>query len=184
MLILLLALSLAMDAFAVSVSNGLCFSNMSKRFQLLSSLSFGVFQALMPLIGYLCGLTFSSFTGVFAPFFAFLLLVCIGANMISEGVHELRYPDRRCIKQYSFKVMLLQALATSIDALAAGVSLAMLGSNIFLAALCIGGITFLLCLFGVSCSRRLGVRLKEKSVILGGVILCLLGAKALLEGIF
>lgn len=179
--LLLLAVGLSMDAFAVSLCKGLATTKSSLRGGLLCGLWFGGFQALMPLIGFYLGSLFSRAIQAFDHWVAFLLLAVIGGNMLKEAFEKA---DSRRVDSgdFSIKTMFLMAVATSIDALAVGISLAMAGDvNIFLAVALIGAVTFLLSAVGVKVGSVFGCRYEKRAQIAGGVILILLGVKILLE---
>lgn len=181
--IFLIALGLSMDAFAVSVSNGLYYKNFKKRECIYSSLTFGLFQGLMPLVGFIAGALFSDIVSALDHYIALILLGLIGGNMIHEAVEELKSGeiDTNTQKEYTPKTLLLQAVATSIDALAVGVSFAVIKINIVFAVSLIAAITFLCCLFGTALGKKFGVLLKEKAKIFGGLILIIIGLKIFLE---
>lgn len=179
--LLLLAVGLSMDAFAVSLCKGLATTKSSLRGGLLCGLWFGGFQALMPLIGFYLGSLFSEAIQAFDHWVAFLLLAVIGGNMLKEAFEE-KDSCRADSGDFSVKTMFLMAVATSIDALAVGLSLAMAGDvNIFLAVALIGAVTFLLSAVGVKVGSVFGCRYEKRAQIAGGVILILLGVKILLE---
>lgn len=176
--ILLLGVGLSMDAFAVSICKGLSISKLKVRHALIVGLYFGGFQALMPLIGYLLGSQFQSLITSIDHWIAFVLLLLIGGNMIREAVAE---DDEETNDSFAFRVMLPLAVATSIDALAVGITFAFLSVNIYLAILLIGCTTFVISAAGVKIGNVFGTRYKKKAEILGGIILILLGIKILLE---
>ena len=176
--IILLAVGLAMDAFAVSVCKGLAVGRVQIKHLLLCGLWFGAFQALMPFIGYLLGSAFSVYIEAFDHWIAFVLLAVIGASMIKEAF-EKESGDTDA--SFGFRTMLLMALATSIDALAAGITLAMPGVNLPLALALIGGITFVLSAVGVKIGSAFGARYRFVAELCGGILLILLGGKILLE---
>lgn len=176
--ILLLGVGLSMDAFAVSICKGLSVSKLKVRHALIVGLYFGGFQALMPLIGYLLGSQFQSLITSIDHWIAFVLLLLIGGNMIREAVAE---DDEETNDSFAFRVMLPLAVATSIDALAVGITFAFLSVNIYLAILLIGCTTFVISAAGVKIGNVFGTRYKKKAEILGGIILILLGIKILLE---
>ncbi len=176
--LLFLAVGLSMDAFAVSVCKGLSMKRSSAQAQLICGAWFGGFQALMPLIGYYVGTLFSGAIEAFDHWIAFGLLFIIGVNMIREAFSD----EEEDNGDLSFRSMLVMAIATSIDALAVGVSLAMAGDvNIWLAVAMIGVTTFVLSAAGVKVGSVFGSRFEKKAQILGGGILILLGIKILLE---
>lgn len=179
--IVLIAVGLAMDAFAVSVCKGLKMTQkIDYKYALLIAFFFGLFQAIMPYIGWLVGRQFEAYITGIDHWVAFVLLVIIGAKMVYEAIKNEE--DDSEIK-YDLKEITLLAIATSIDALAVGVSFAFLDRNIYFSAGCIGVITFLISFMGVIIGNKFGVRFKKNAEIAGGVILILIGLKILLEGI-
>lgn len=138
---------------------------------------FGGFQAMMPLIGYALGASFASLVSDYDHWIAFVLLGIIGANMIKEAFSKEEKSD----PDFSFKTMLIMAIATSIDALAIGVSFAFLGVNILTAAIVIGITTFLFSVAGIKIGNLFGCRYKSKSEFIGGVVLIIIGTKILME---
>lgn len=179
--LLLLALGLSMDAFAVSVCKGLSVKRAGLKQGALCGAWFGGFQALMPLIGFFLGSLFAQAIEAFDHWIAFVLLGLIGANMLKEAFSKGECESCR-EADFSFKAMLVMAVATSIDALAVGISLAMAGNvNIWLAVALIGIVTFGLSMAGVKIGNVFGSRYEKKAQLAGGVILILLGTKILLE---
>ncbi|HIT00904.1 MAG TPA: manganese efflux pump [Candidatus Faecaligallichristensenella faecipullorum] len=173
----IIALGLSMDAFAVAICKGLSVQQLKPRHALITGLYFGGFQALMPLIGYLLGVRFESFITSFDHWIAFVLLALIGLNMIKESREE-----SECLNDaFDFKTMLPLALATSIDALAVGVTFAFLQVNIAPAVSFIGVITFVLSALGVKMGHVFGSKYKSRAELAGGVILILMGIKILIE---
>ena len=177
--LLLLAVGLSMDAFAVSVCKGLALKKVSLRHMCIVGAWFGGFQALMPSLGYLLGSRFEQYITAIDHWIAFVLLVLIGANMIREALSKEEAEEANA--SLAFQTMLLMAVATSIDALAVGITFAFLSVHIVPAALTIGATTFLLSAAGVKVGSVFGLRYKKRAEIAGGVILCLLGVKILLE---
>ena len=178
--LLIIAIGLAMDAFAVSIGKGLSVRCIRPRHALSVGLWFGGFQALMPLVGFLVGISFASLVTNIDHWIAFLLLAIIGFNMIREALHG--DDDEADAKpDFSFMNMLTLAIATSIDALAVGVSFAFLGVNIWWAIAVIGVVTMLISMFGLKVGNIFGCKYKSKAEIAGGVILILIGLKILLE---
>ena len=174
----LIAVGLSMDAFAVSICKGLAMQKITIKKALIVGLWFGGFQALMPAIGYLLGSQFESYITNIDHWIAFVLLFIIGANMIKEALSKEEEPTSDSL---AFKEMLLLALATSIDALAVGVTFAFLKVQIVPAVLFIGVITFTLSALGVKIGNIFGCRYKSKAELAGGIILILMGCKILLE---
>lgn len=173
----LLAVGLSMDAFAVSVCKGLSVKKLQFKHALLAGLYFGGFQALMPVIGYFAGSCFADLISSYDHWVVFILLLLIGGNMVKESFgHDEPLNDSFCVRN-----MLLLAVATSIDALAVGVSFAFLQVNIAYAAGFIGIITFILSAAGIKIGNVFGSRYKSKAELAGGIILILIGFKVLLE---
>ena len=180
----LLAVGLSMDAFAVSVCKGLAMKKATLKAEATCGLWFGGFQALMPTIGFFLGALFADAIEAFDHWVAFALLAIIGINMLKEALEKKDESGNNPEKDadLSVKTMFLMAVATSIDALAVGISLAMVGSvNIWLAAAFIGICTCLLSALGVKIGNVFGSRYEKKAELAGGVILILLGVKILLE---
>lgn len=180
----ILAIGLSMDAFAVAICKGLATFKLEKKHMVITGLWFGGFQALMPLLGYFIGTAFERYVTAIDHYIAFILLGAIGANMIKESFEKEEENCTEC-DCYSFKTMFVMAIATSIDAFAAGISLAMdlKGNNTYayIAVLFIGVITFTLSAIGVKIGNIYGAKYKSKAEFTGGAILILLGSKILLE---
>lgn len=180
--LLILAIGLSMDAFAVAICKGLATYSLKKRHIIITGLWFGGFQALMPLIGYYLGTTFEKYVTAVDHYIAFILLGGIGANMIKEAFSK---EENETDDSFSFKTMLIMAIATSIDALAIGITFALLPDvNIYTAVLFIGIITFVLSGIGVKIGNIFGAKWKSKAEFLGGIILIFLGTKILIEHLF
>lgn len=180
--LLLLAVGLSMDAFAVSVCKGLSMKKATLKAGAICGAWFGGFQALMPVIGFFLAMTFADAIRAFDHWVAFGLLAIIGINMLKEAFSK----ECDCCEDedadLSVKAMFVMAVATSIDAMAVGISLAMAGNvNIWLAALCIGVITFAFSAVGVKIGNVFGSRFEKKAQAAGGVILIILGIKILIE---
>ena len=176
--LLLIAVGLAMDAFAVSVCKGLSFKEMSWKKATIVGLYFGIFQALMPVIGYFLGTTFESLVTQIDHWIAFILLGFIGANMLKEAFDKDKEETN---DRVDFKTMFILAIATSIDALAIGITFAFLKVNVLLATLLIGIITFGLSIVGVKIGNKFGNKYERKAESIGGIILILMGLKILLD---
>lgn len=176
--LLLTAVALSMDAFAVSVGKGLSSPSVSWRGGLICGAYFGGFQALMPLAGYLLVSTFAGYIQRFDHWIAFILLALIGANMIREAFSK---EEESMSGSFSVKTMLLLAVATSIDALATGVTFQLTGTNIWTAISLVGCTTFLFSFLGVKVGSTFGAKYQSKAELIGGVILVLMGVKILLE---
>ena len=173
----LIAIGLSMDAFAVSVCKGLSVKQLEPKHALLAGLYFGGFQFLMPVLGYLLGCRFEALISNVDHWIAFLLLGLIGGNMIKESFGK----TEQLSDDFGVKTMLLLALATSIDALAVGISFAFLSVDILPAAALIGVTTCALSALGIYIGRGFGLRYKSKAELAGGIILVLIGVKILLE---
>ena len=181
--IFLIGIGLSMDAFAVAICKGLAMPNkVDKRGALLIALYFGVFQAVMPALGWLLGSQFARYVTQMAPWIAFVLLAWIGGNMIRESLSKEEKEDEET-GTISHKELLVLAVATSIDALAVGVTFSMLelAVSIGAAVALIGCTTFVISLGGVYVGNVFGARYKSKAEFVGGAILILIGVKILLE---
>lgn len=174
----ILAVGLSMDAFAVSICKGLAMDRVTLKKAGIVGLWFGGFQALMPMIGYILGSQFERFITAIDHWIAFVLLGIIGASMIKEAMSG---DEEHATASLDVKTMFLLAVATSIDALAVGVTFAFLQANIIAAVLFIGMTTLILSMIGVKVGNVFGLRYKAKAEIAGGVILILMGIKILLE---
>lgn len=176
----LLAVGLSMDAFAVSVCKGLSTQKLKRKHYLTIGLWFGGFQALMPTIGYFLGSTFEAYITSVDHWVVFVLLSLIGGNMLREGLSKETSEERN--SSFSFKTMLVLAVATSIDALAVCITFALLPDVDLPAAVnFIGATTFILSAVGLKVGNVFGLKYKSRAEIAGGIILILLGVKILLE---
>lgn len=183
--ILILSFGLAMDAFAVSITNGMCYKQFKRREMVLTAFTFGLFQAFMPVIGYIIGNTFYETISFLDHWIALILLSIIGINMILEGIKSYKNTEYVCkIENFTIKTLLIQGVATSIDALAVGISFAVTKTNIVQASISIGLITFVCCLCGTMLGKKFDVLLKEKAEIFGGSILIFIGLKIFVEHMF
>lgn len=175
--IFIIAVGLSMDAFAVSICKGLSVQKLKPKHMLLVGVYFGGFQALMPLLGYLLGKQFEWLITSVDHWIAFGLLVLIGANMIKESFDK----SDEVNDSFSVKSMLILAVATSIDALAVGVTFAFLDVQIVPAIAIIGTTTFVLSVIGIKVGNVFGAKFKSKAELAGGIVLVLMGIKILLE---
>lgn len=173
----ILAVGLSMDAFAVAVCKGLSLKKVTLGSACLVGGYFGLFQALMPLLGYLLGSQFQDKITAFDHWIAFILLLILGVRMIRESQSDAEAVD----DALDMKTMLMLAVATSIDALAVGITLAFLQVNILPAITFIGIVTFLLSALGVKIGHIFGIRYKSRAELVGGMILILIGTKILFE---
>jgi putative Mn2+ efflux pump MntP len=183
--IVLVGFSLAFDALAVSISSGISNRNLKMFHILRGSLFFGVFQIIMPIIGWFLGKTFVSYIQAFDHWVAFILLAFIGSKMLvgaipgkSKGKAAEKTTDIQNIGN-----LFTLAIATSIDALAVGLSFSMVNQDIWIPALIIGCITFILCFFGFEFGKKIGMAFGNGSQVIGGLILIGIGVKILLEHI-
>ena len=177
--IFMIGVGLSMDAFAVSVCKGLNMKTLNRKHALVIGLFFGGFQGIMPLLGWLLGKQFERYITAFDHWIAFILLAFIGFNMIRESREEAE--EEKAFTGVNFKELLLLSVATSIDALAVGVTFAFLQVKIVPAVTIIGCTTFVLSLAGVYVGNVFGARYKSRAELTGGVILILIGLKILLE---
>lgn len=182
-----IAVGLSLDAFAVALCKGLAMpGKVNKKSAVIIGLYFGGFQALMPLIGYYFGSKFLVYIEKFDHWIAFALLCIIGINMLREGIADLKNDsigdDINC--KVDVNTMVPAAIATSIDALAVGITLSVLNVNIFLSSGFIGIVTFVLSIVGVFVGHIFGSKYKAKAEILGGIILILIGCKIIAEHLF
>lgn len=177
--VLLIAIGVSMDAFAVSVAKGISARQMKMRYALQAGLWFGGFQALMPLIGYSLGMGFSSFVAEWDHWIAWTLLTLIGINMLRSSLSK---EDEAPVSSgFTYRVMLPLAIATSIDALAIGVSFAFLSMRIWMPVLIIGFTTMVFSFAGVYLGRFFGTRFRTKAEFVGGLVLIAIGCKILWE---
>ena len=177
--LIFIAIALALDSVAVSIASGAKFKNISLFNTLKIAFFFGLFQGVMPLIGYFLGSTFSSYVDSFDHYIAFIILMYLGYNMIKEGVKDNIEEEVQNLKT---KTLIILSIATSIDALAVGITFSFQEINIWYAVSVITLITFALCIIAVYIGKKLGSYLENKAEFLGGAILILLGFKILLEG--
>lgn len=176
--IILISMALGMDAFAVSICKGLSMAKMNWKKGIIIGLYFGGFQAFMPMIGYFLGSRFETIVTSIDHWIAFGLLAIIGGNMIKEAFEK---NSENCNDDIDFKTMLMLAIATSIDALAVGITFAFLKVNLILAVSFIGFITFGLSVIGVKIGNKFGNKYEKKAQLIGGCILVLMGLKILVE---
>ena len=180
---ILLGVSLSMDALAVSVSTGICVPNLKKRDAVKIGLYFGGFQALMPTLGWLLGTSVIDYISAFDHWIAFGLLALIGIKMIADALRGKEEQKACGVREsmLSHKTLFFMAVATSIDALAVGVSLALVKADISVGAAIIGVTTFLLSFLGATLGKRLGSAFEKKAMVVGGIVLIGIGLKILLE---
>ena len=179
--LLLIGIGVSMDAFAVSISKGLSTKCLKPHHYLSVGVWLGGFQALMPLIGYFLGVSFASLVQNIDHWIAFILLGIIGVNMIREATAKEECECEKATSDFSSRKMLLLAIATSIDALAVGVSFAFLSVNIWQAVVMIGVITMMLSMIGLRIGNIFGCRYKSKAEFVGGAVLIIIGIKILVE---
>ena len=175
--ILLIGVGLSMDAAAVSAISGMSIRGLRWNESLSIALAFGLFQGLMPLTGYFAGSAFAAFMSSFAPWVALVLLCAVGGKMVWEAFHD---GEEGGMERFSYRLLLAQAVATSLDALAVGVSFAAIRVDILWASGLIAACTFVISLASVYIGRVFGAALADKAELLGGVILILIGIKMVL----
>ena len=180
--IALIGVGLAMDAFAVSICKGLAMRRMNYKKAIIIAAFFGVFQALMPALGYVLGTTFANKIAAIDHWSAFILLALIGANMIKEALSS---DDDEC-QDDSLRLgdLIMLSIATSIDALAVGITFAFFNVSLLLSVSMIGIITFIICVIGVKVGNVFGEKYKSKAELAGGLILIVMGAKILIDHLF
>ena len=180
--IALIGVGLAMDAFAVSICKGLAMRRMNYKKAIIIAAFFGVFQALMPALGYVLGTTFANKIAAIDHLIAFILLALIGANMIKEALSS---DDDEC-QDDSLRLgdLIMLSIATSIDALAVGITFAFFNVSLLLSVSMIGIITFIICVIGVKVGNVFGEKYKSKVELAGGLILIVMGAKILIDHLF
>ncbi|MDR0316184.1 MAG: manganese efflux pump MntP family protein [Treponema sp.] len=188
----LIAVSLSLDAFAVSVSASVSIRDLRRFHAIRASFSFGFFQFFMPLVGWYLGSAFTSYIETFTHWIAFIILGFIGGKMIVESLRGKKAPDANASGSEAksggdirgIGTLLILSVATSIDALAVGISLNIMGLGIWTSAVIIGGITFLICLCGFAFGRFIGSALGKWAALSGGVVLVGIGLKILIQGLF
>lgn len=173
----LVAVALAMDAFSVSMTKGFSQKHLTNSQILYYGLFFGGFQAIMPILGYLCGNIIAAIVTSLAPIIGFILLLAIGLNMIRES---LSGDDEEITDNFSFKEVTLLAIATSIDAFAVGITIALINDPILISSAIIGIVAFIFSIIGIFIGKKIGNYIGDKFQIVGGVILILIGVKILL----
>ena len=172
--IFLIAISISMDAFAVSITLGVCSRKLSLINFLLPAITFGFFQSIMPVIGYITCSFFSDIFHVFDHWIAFVLLLALGIKMIKDR-------DNHVVECYSYTALFVMAFATSIDALVIGITFAFFEIDLLVSVMIIGAITFLFCLLGVKIGNKFGSKYKSKAEVLGGIMLILIGVNVLFK---
>lgn len=180
--IALIGVGLAMDAFAVSICKGLAMPKMNYKKAIIIAAFFGIFQALMPVLGYLLGTTFASKIAAIDHWIAFILLALIGVNMIKEALSS----DGEDCQDDSLRLgdLIMLSIATSIDALAVGITFAFFNVSLWLSISIIGIITFVICVIGVKIGNVFGEKYKSKAEFTGGLILIAMGLKILIDHLF
>ena len=179
--IFLIAVGLAMDAFAVSLANGIIIKKVKLTDCLKFGLFFGIFQFVMPIIGWVLGITISGYISMFDHWIAFLLLSFIGIKMIYES---LKGDETKKEKPLNWKNMTILAISTSIDALAVGINFAVMGARVIISSVIIGVTAFIISFFGVILGKKLGNKIKSSAEVFGGIILISVGIKILIEHLF
>lgn len=180
-IIILIALGLSIDSFAVSVANGLSIQNISIKDKLKIASSLAIFQALMPLLGWYAGIGVADYIKLFDHWIAFVLLSIIGIKMIYESFNGSEEAKNRKLNN---STLIAQSIATSIDAFAVGISFALLGTKIFLPVIIIGIITFIASIIGLQIGKIMGARFSKYIEVFGGLVLIGIGLKILIEHIY
>lgn len=179
--ILLISLGLSMDAFAVATCRGLEMKKFNYKHALVIAVFFGGFQALMPIIGWGLGVAFSKYITEIDHWIAFALLALLGLKMIYEAFKKEDPTKESCESKLKIGQLLIMAIATSIDALVVGITIALVEANIWISIGIIGAITFILSFIGVAIGHKVGAKLKKVAILIGGIVLILIGLKILLE---
>lgn len=174
--VIIIAVALSMDAFAVSITSGVCIKDIKPSSALKISLSFGTFQMIMPVLGWLIGLSFAKILYSIDHWIAFVILTFLGSKMI----YESRKEESECPNFLNNKTLLFLSLATSIDAFAIGITFALLKTYIIFPVLTIGIITFLISFFGVFIGKKFGDKFERNAEIIGGIILIIIGIRILI----
>lgn len=179
--VILLGIALAMDSLAVSIVNGIKYSNYSKKQMFLASLSFGIFQGLMPLLGYLVFTPFVKYVEKFDHWLVLIILSYIGIDMIKDSFNNDEIENKNEI--FTFKILIAESIATAIDALSVGITLPNLALNPYLSCLIILLSTFIVCIIGHMLGKKLAMILKNKALLCGGLVLIIIGLKEVLQGL-
>lgn len=177
--VILLGIALAMDSLAVSIANGIKYSNYGKKEMFLASFSFGVFQGLMPLLGYLIFTPILKYISAYDHWVVLIILAYIGIDMIKESFEPEEIIKEKSEK-FTFKVLIAESIATAIDALSVGVTLPDFDVNPYVTCLIICIATYIICEIGHKLGKKIAMILKNKALLLGGIILILLGLKEVL----
>lgn len=180
--VILLGVALAMDSLAVSIVNGIKYKNYKRKEMFLASLSFGIFQGLMPLLGYLIFTPFIKYVDKIDHWIVLILLSYIGFDMIKESF-ESEEEIREKSEEFTLKVLFIESIATAIDALSVGVALPDLSINPYMSCLLICLCTFVICIIGHMMGKKIAMLLKNKALFLGGIILIAIGIKEVLSGL-
>lgn len=184
---LFLGAGLAMDAFSVSLANGLNEPKMKAARMSMIAGVFAFFQGLMPMIGWFCVHNLVNYFSVFAkyiPWIALILLVFIGGKMLWEGIRSKGENEEECEKGLGFKLLLIQGIATSIDALSVGFTISLYGFGMaFTSAVIIAAVTFVICMAGIAIGKKFGTKLAGKASLLGGIILIAIGVEIFVTGL-
>ena len=179
--VILLGIDLAMDALAVSIVNGIKYKNYGKKQMFAASLSFGVFQAILPLLGYLIFTPFIKYVEKIDHWIVLIILGYIGIDMIKDSYKKEDIKEGN--DSFTIKILLIESIATAIDALSVGVTLPNLSVNPYVSCLIIGICTTIICIIGHMLGKKIAMLLKNKALFLGGTILIIIGIKEVLSGI-
>ena len=178
--VILLGIALAMDSLAVSIVNGIKYKNYTKKEMFIASLSFGVFQGLLPLLGYLIFTPFISYVSRIDHWLVLIILTWIGVDMIKEGL-EKKDDISEKNEVFTFKILIAESIATAIDALSVGVTLPSYTLNPYMTCLLICLCTFIVCIIGHMMGKKIALILKDKALVFGGIVLILIGLETVLE---
>lgn len=180
--VILLGIALAMDSLAVSIVNGIKYSNYGRKEMIISSISFGVFQGLLPLLGYLIFTPFIKYVEKIDHWIVLILLCYIGIGMIKDSIKQ-KDEIKENSEKFTIKVLLIESIATAIDALSVGIALPDFSINPYLSCLIICLCTTLVCIIGHMMGKKIALLLKDKALMLGGITLILIGIKEVLSGL-
>ena len=180
--VILLGIALAMDSLAVSIVNGIKYKNYTRKEMFVASLSFGVFQGLMPLLGYLVFTPFIKYVSRIDHWLVLIILTYIGVDMIKEGL-ESKDDINEKTDVFTFKILMAESIATAIDALSVGVTLPSYVLNPYMTCFIICLCTFVVCIIGHMLGKKIALLLKDKALILGGLVLILIGIETVLESL-
>ena len=179
--VILLGIALAVDALAVSIANGIKYYNYTKKNMFLASISFGVFQAVLPLLGYFVFTPFIKYVDSIDHWIVLILLSYLGIDMIKDSFKKDEEINTQ--EKFTFKILMFESVATAIDALSVGITLPSLALNPYMSCFIIGLSTTVICFIGHALGKKIGMLLKNKALLFGGIVLIAIGIKEVLEGL-